>query len=61
MAAVGRPWVLLALLAAPLAFHTARPVLQGARGRALVPAIGRTGLYQLGFSTLLTIGLVLSA
>ncbi|WP_114907326.1 1,4-dihydroxy-2-naphthoate polyprenyltransferase [Ornithinimicrobium murale] len=60
-AALVHPWTLLALAAAPLAYLTVRPVLQGARGRALVPAIGRTGLYQMGFSTLLTIGLALSA
>ena len=60
-AALVHRWSLIALAAAPLAYLTVRPVLQGARGRALVPAIGRTGLYQLGFSALLTLGLALSA
>lgn len=61
VAALPHRWALLALLAAPLAYLTVRPVLRGARGRDLVPAIGSTGLYQMGFSTLLTLGLVLSA
>ncbi|USQ79551.1 1,4-dihydroxy-2-naphthoate polyprenyltransferase [Ornithinimicrobium faecis] len=60
VAALVHPWALLALAAAPLAYLTVRPVLQGARGRDLVPAIGRTGLYQLGYATLLTVGLALS-
>ncbi|WP_109473403.1 1,4-dihydroxy-2-naphthoate polyprenyltransferase [Ornithinimicrobium cavernae] len=61
VAALVHPWALLALGAAPLGVLTTRLVLRGARGRGLVPVIGSTGLYQLGFSTLLTIGLVLSA
>ncbi|MCK0113672.1 1,4-dihydroxy-2-naphthoate polyprenyltransferase [Ornithinimicrobium sp. F0845] len=61
VAAVVHPWSLLALASAPLAFLAARPVLSGALGRELVPVISGTGLYQLGFAALLTIGLVLSA
>ena len=38
-----------------------RHLLRGALGRDLVPVIGGTGLYQLGYATLLTLGLVLSA
>jgi len=61
LAALVHPWALLALASAPLAALAARPVLRGALGRDLVPVIGGTGLYQLGYAALLTIGLALSA
>ena len=60
VAGLVHPWALLALGAAPLAFLAARPVLRGALGRDLVPVIGSTGLFQLGYAALLTLGLVLS-
>ena len=43
VAAAWRPWVLLALLAVPLAVVPARIVLGGARGPALIPVLGGTG------------------
>jgi 1,4-dihydroxy-2-naphthoate octaprenyltransferase len=58
-AGFAHPWALLGLLAAPLALLAARPVVLRARGRDLVPVIGGTGLYQLGYAALLTLGLVL--
>lgn len=61
VAAVWHPWALLGLLAAPLGVLAWRPVRQGARGRGLIPVIGRTGLYQLGYAATLTLGLVLAA
>ncbi|QDO89848.1 1,4-dihydroxy-2-naphthoate polyprenyltransferase [Ornithinimicrobium ciconiae] len=60
IAALLHLWALLALLSAPLGYLAARPVLRGALGRDLVPAIGSTGRYLLGYSALLTLGLVLS-
>ena len=60
VAGLVHPWALLALGAAPLAFLAARPVLRGALGRDLVPVIGSTGMFQLGYAALLTLGLALS-
>ena len=53
------PWVLLALLALPLAVPPVRQVLGGATGRDLVPVLGRTGLVLLVWSLLTAIGLAL--
>jgi 1,4-dihydroxy-2-naphthoate octaprenyltransferase len=36
-------------------------VIQGARGRDLIPVLGQTGRVQLVFGVLLSIGLFLSA
>ncbi|HEY9408715.1 MAG TPA: 1,4-dihydroxy-2-naphthoate polyprenyltransferase [Jiangellaceae bacterium] len=61
LAVAGRPWVALAVLAAPLAVRTALPVVRGARGRDLIPVLRSTGMTELVFAVLLTVGLVLSA
>jgi 1,4-dihydroxy-2-naphthoate polyprenyltransferase len=62
VAAVGvvRPWVLLALLASPLAVPPARTVLSGGRGPALIGALQGTGLLTLATGVLLAAGLALS-
>jgi 1,4-dihydroxy-2-naphthoate polyprenyltransferase len=62
IAAVGviRPWVLLALLASPLAIPPARTVLSGGRGTALIGALQGTGLLTLVTGVLLAAGLALS-
>ena len=60
LAAAGRPWSLLALLSAPLAFRAAAPVVRGARGRDLVPVLRDTGVAELAYGVLLGIGLALS-
>ena len=62
VAAVGllRPWVLLALLASPLAAPPARTVLGGGRGTALIGALQGTGLLTLVTGVLLATGLALS-
>lgn len=52
------PWVLLALLSAPVAVPPLRLVL-GAQGAALNPALGGTARLQLIFSLLLALGLYL--
>ena len=52
-----RPWVLLALLAVPLAIPPLRAVAGGAAGRALLPVLRDTGRLELGFGLLLGIGL----
>ncbi|GAA1489093.1 1,4-dihydroxy-2-naphthoate polyprenyltransferase [Brachybacterium sacelli] len=51
--------VLLVLLALPLTLGPVRAVLGGARGRDLIPVLGRTGRLELVFSLLLLLGLCL--
>lgn len=57
----GRPLGALALAAVVLAQRPVLTVLQGARGRDLVPVLGQTGRLQLAFGALLAAGLYLSA
>ena len=59
MAALRSPWMLLALLALPLAGLLARTVLRGAAGRDLIGVLGRTGLLLLAWSVLTAVGLAL--
>ena len=54
-------WVLLALLALPLAIRPTRIMLSGITGRALIPVLKDTGVSELAFAVLLTVGLVLAA
>ena len=63
VAAVGisRPWVLITLLAVPLAVPPARTVLRGGQGPALIAALAGTGLLTLATGVLLGAGLALSA
>src|SRR5699024_2379093 len=49
-AVTGSPWPLLALIAAPPAVSAARPVLGGAGGAALIPALRDTGLAMLAWA-----------
>ena len=57
---VSRPWVLMALLATPLAAIPARTVLSGGRGPALIGALAGTGVLTLVTGVLLGTGLALS-
>ena len=57
LAAIQRPWALLALLALPLAALAVRPVMNGATGRDLIPVLEATGKTQLGYGLLLAVGL----
>jgi 1,4-dihydroxy-2-naphthoate polyprenyltransferase len=61
LAALGHPWALLTLLAAPTAWPPVQRVRSGATGHDLVPVLGWTGLAQLAYAALLTLGLVLPA
>ena len=54
------PWVLLALLAAPLAVGPVQQVRQGVLGRDLVPVLRATGIVQLAYGVLLGVGLALA-
>jgi 1,4-dihydroxy-2-naphthoate polyprenyltransferase len=61
VAAAWRPWVLVALLAAPLVVAPVRTVRAGARGPGLIPVLGATGRLQLVFGVLATVGLVIGS
>ncbi|MDL4818148.1 1,4-dihydroxy-2-naphthoate polyprenyltransferase [Actinomadura opuntiae] len=57
--AAPHPWVLIALLAAPLSIPPTQKVLGGASGPALIPVLGETGRLQIAYGVLLAIGLAL--
>ena len=57
--AFARPFSLLALITLPLAVAPVRAVRAGARGPALIAALGQTGRLQLAFGLLLTLGLAI--
>jgi 1,4-dihydroxy-2-naphthoate polyprenyltransferase len=58
--ALNRPWVLLALAAAPLAIAPARQVRRGAAGPELIGVLGATGKLQMAYGLLASIGLLIS-
>ncbi|HMK12346.1 MAG TPA: 1,4-dihydroxy-2-naphthoate polyprenyltransferase [Acidimicrobiales bacterium] len=55
--ALGRPLAALAYIAVVVARRPVQTVLEGAKGPALIPVIGRTGRLVLVFGALLAIGL----
>lgn len=55
------PTSLLALLAAPLAWHPLRRLLGGASGAELIPVLAGTGKLQLAYGVLLGLGLAAGA
>ncbi len=57
---IRRPWVLLGLLAAPLALIEVRAVLRGARGKDLIAVLGGIGRVELLYALSVSIGLVLT-
>ncbi|GHE11024.1 1,4-dihydroxy-2-naphthoate polyprenyltransferase [Klenkia taihuensis] len=57
---LARPWALLGLLAAPVAVPPVRTVLSGARGPALIAALGGTGRATLVTGVVFALGLALS-
>ncbi|MDF0531656.1 1,4-dihydroxy-2-naphthoate polyprenyltransferase [Tsukamurella sp. 8F] len=57
LALVATPWVLLSLLAVPLAVRAALPVVRGANGPALIPALAQTGLAMVVWALTTAIGL----
>ncbi|WP_067486013.1 1,4-dihydroxy-2-naphthoate polyprenyltransferase [Actinomadura hibisca] len=57
--AAPHPWVLLALLSAPLSVPPTQKVLNGANGPYLIPVLGETGRLQIAYGALLAVGLAL--
>ena len=53
------PWVLLGLLALPLAVKAVRTVASGTTGRDLVPVLAATGLYEVAYAVLAALGVVI--
>ena len=60
VAALTRPFALVAVLAVPLAVSPLRAVLGGATGRSLLPVLRDTGRLELAYGLLLGLGLALS-
>jgi 1,4-dihydroxy-2-naphthoate octaprenyltransferase len=61
VAALTRPFALVAVLAVPLAVPPLRAVLGGATGRALLPVLRDTGRLELAYGVLLGLGLAFGA
>lgn len=59
LAALDRNWALIALASLPLAVRPVVQVRTGARGPALIPILGATGVIQLSYGLLLAIGLAI--
>ena len=58
--ALSTPWALLGLLALPLGLRSVRTVLGDASGRALVPVLAGTGLYEVAYAVLTALGVVVA-
>ncbi|MEV5571518.1 1,4-dihydroxy-2-naphthoate polyprenyltransferase [Spirillospora sp. NPDC052269] len=57
--AAPHPWVLIALLAAPFSVPPTQKVVQGAKGKDLIPVLGMTARLQIVYGVLLAVGLAL--
>ncbi|GAA4394860.1 1,4-dihydroxy-2-naphthoate polyprenyltransferase [Tsukamurella soli] len=57
LAVVATPWALLSLLSVPLALRAALPVVRGAHGPGLIPALAQTGLAMVVWALAATVGL----
>ncbi|MEO7422980.1 MAG: 1,4-dihydroxy-2-naphthoate polyprenyltransferase [Ornithinibacter sp.] len=57
--AVWSPWALLGLLAVPIAVRSVRLVLGSTTGRDLVPVLAATGLYEVAYAVLVTVGVAI--
>ncbi len=56
--ALAEPWVLVAVLALPLAVRAAGVVRAGTTGPGLVPVLAATGLYEVAYALLVLVGVV---
>lgn len=59
VAAIWYPWTLLTLALLPAVAWLARPVLAGSGGRNLIPVLRNTGFFEIAYSVLFGLGLVL--
>ncbi|WP_427006313.1 1,4-dihydroxy-2-naphthoate polyprenyltransferase [Pseudarthrobacter sp. H2] len=58
--APGRPWILLVLLLIPASLMPSWLMIAGRRRKSLIPVLKQTGLINLGYAVLFSLGLVLS-
>ncbi|BCW79970.1 MULTISPECIES: 1,4-dihydroxy-2-naphthoate polyprenyltransferase [Micrococcaceae] len=58
--APGRPWILIVLLLIPACLMPAWLMINGRKRKSLIPVLKQTGLINLGYSVLFSLGLVLS-
>ncbi|GAB3517245.1 1,4-dihydroxy-2-naphthoate polyprenyltransferase [Arthrobacter monumenti] len=54
------PWILIVLLAGPICLMPSWLMLKGKRRKSLIPVLKQTGLINLAYSALFSLGLVLS-
>ncbi len=59
--AVWQPWVLLAVLALPMASRALQVVRAGTTGPGLVPVLAATGLYEVAYAVLVYVGVAVGA
>ena len=59
--ALWQPWVLLAVIALPVASRALRVVRAGTTGPGLVPVLAATGLYEVAYAVLVLVGVVVGA
>ena len=55
-----RPWMLIVLLLIPASLMPSWLMISGRRGKSLIPVLKQTGLINLGYAVLFSLGLVLS-
>ncbi|NUT72714.1 1,4-dihydroxy-2-naphthoate polyprenyltransferase [Pseudarthrobacter sp. C4D7] len=58
--APGRPWILIVLLLIPACLMPAWLMINGRKRKSLIPVLKQTGLINLGYSLLFSLGLILS-
>ena len=58
--APGRPWILIVLLLIPACLMPAWLMINGRKRKSLIPVLKQTGLINLGYSVLFSLGLILS-
>ncbi len=59
--AIWQPWVLLAVLALPMASRALQVVRAGTSGPGLVPVLAATGLYEVAYAALVLVGVAAGA
>ncbi|OLP65357.1 hypothetical protein BJM39_31060 [Salmonella enterica subsp. enterica serovar Javiana] len=60
LVAFSQPFVLLALLALAVLWKPLQALRSGATGRALVPVLAATGLFEIAYAVLFALGMALS-
>ena len=60
MLAPARPWMLIVLLLIPACLMPAWLMINGRKRKSLIPVLKQTGLINLGYAVLFSLGLVLS-